>query len=266
MKYLIMLLGIIVLRCCWGGSSDFTLMMHLQNNSSVLKELNGNYNIIQLKNENVLSFKLKINFNKDTKEVSGFSGCNRFFGSYSHSENKLSFGKMGSTRMLCDNEKNNIETSFLKALQKANLIVFNDNGFSLFYNKKLLMIAEKEAFSTDVLSFEYKQHSRNGFQFIKINSKSISVQNKRDGVITKIKCNDEQWKKLIEVFRTIDIKTIPNLEAPSQKRLFDGAAIAKFTVTVNGKSYETQSFDHGNPHSEIENLVKEILSIAQNIE
>jgi hypothetical protein len=33
-----------------------------------------------------------------------------------------------------------------------------------------------------------------------------------------------------------------------------------------GKEYQTQTFDHGNPFEEIQALVKEILSIAQNIE
>ena len=70
----------------------------------------------------------------------------------------------------------------------------------------------------------------------------------------------------MEASENVKFENMPLLEAPSQKRFFDGAAIAKLKVTFDGKTYETPSFDHGNPHPDITNLVKEILSIAQNVE
>ncbi|WP_187388370.1 META domain-containing protein [Seonamhaeicola marinus] len=241
-------------------------MLDSQNNSTAVKDLNGKYNVVHLNDRDVSSYNLNISFNKATQQASGFSGCNRFFGSYSIDGNSLNFGEMGATKMLCQDDKNTIESSFFKALGKANTILFNKSGFSLFQNKKLLLIAEKEQTSFETISFEYSAVSRGSYQFIKLNNKSISFQNTRNGNPQNVICKKEQWTKIINASKSITFKNISNLEAPSQKRLFDGAAIAKLKVIVDGKTYETPSFDHGNPHPEIANLVKEILSLAQNVE
>lgn len=265
MKPILILLSIVTLRCCW-GPSDYQLMLHLQNNSTSLKNLNNSYQIIQLNQEDISSFGLSISFNDSTKQVSGFGGCNRYFGSYSIDGKSLNFSEMGITKILCQEDKNTIESSFFKALRKANTILFNDSGFSIFQNKRLLLVAEKEQTSFKTISFEYSALSRGSYQFIKLNSKSISIQNSRNENPQKATCEKKQWTKIINSSKAITFKNIPNLEAPSQKRLFDGAAIAKLKAIVDGKTYETPSFDHGNPHPEIANLVKEILSLAQNVE
>jgi hypothetical protein len=77
---------------------------------------------------------------------------------------------------------------------------------------------------------------------------------------------EKQWKLLLEMVKKINLETISNLEAPSAKRLYDGAAIGNLTITFNGKRYKSSSFDHGNPPDEIAEIVKEILSISENIE
>ena len=66
--------------------------------------------------------------------------------------------------------------------------------------------------------------------------------------------------------KKIALGTISNLEAPSKNFQFDGAVLAKLTIVYDGVTYQTQPFDHGNPPKEIALLVKEILSISQNIE
>ena len=50
--------------------------------------------------------------------VHGFAGCNNFFSSYKAGEEKLRFGKLGSTKMLCPtDEENEQEKAYLKALK-----------------------------------------------------------------------------------------------------------------------------------------------------
>lgn len=118
----------------------------------------------------------------------------------------------------------------------------------------------------ETLSFEYSAQSRNSYKNIKINKKSISIVNKRDTAPhTKI-CSEVHWNKLLKAIKPIDVENMPNLKAPSENRFFDGAAIARLKIIYDGTTYESQSFDHGNPPKEIELLVKEILSISQNIE
>jgi heat shock protein HslJ len=51
------------------------------------------------------------------KNVSGFSGCNRFRGSYTYADGKLSFGPLASTRMACPPEQMETERKILQLLE-----------------------------------------------------------------------------------------------------------------------------------------------------
>lgn len=118
----------------------------------------------------------------------------------------------------------------------------------------------------DNISIEYTALSRGSYKLIAVNKKTISIINQR-GTEPMIKpCSKENWNSLIDALKTVDIENLPNLKAPSEKRLFDGAAIANLTITYNGNTYKSSSFDHGNPPKDIETVVKEILSISENIE
>ncbi len=121
--------------------------------------------------------------------------------------------------------------------------------------------------STDknTVTFEYSAVSRKSSTLININNKRISVKKNGDLGYTK-QCQKNDWDNLIKNLKTISIKNIRTLEAPSKKRLFDGAAIANLSISYNDSIYKTPSFDHGNPPEEIAKLVKEILSISENIE
>lgn len=52
-------------------------------------------------------------------KVSGFSGCNRFFGGYEQSGDKLSFSALAGTRMACKNDAMKVEQGFLDMLAKV---------------------------------------------------------------------------------------------------------------------------------------------------
>lgn len=51
------------------------------------------------------------------KEVSGFSGCNRFFGSYSYVGGALIFGPLVTTRMACPPDQMETERKVLNLLE-----------------------------------------------------------------------------------------------------------------------------------------------------
>ena len=51
------------------------------------------------------------------RHVSGFSGCNRYMGTYGLKDGKLSFGTLGGTRMACTTPGGQIEGSYLDALE-----------------------------------------------------------------------------------------------------------------------------------------------------
>ena len=70
------------------------------------------------------------------------------------------------------------------------------------------------------------------------------------------------WKKIIDAFQEVDLEGIAALKSPTEKRFYDGAAIANIKITYQGKTYESQAFDHGNPPVEIGKLVNNITVLA----
>ncbi|WP_396602822.1 hypothetical protein [Algibacter sp. R77976] len=118
----------------------------------------------------------------------------------------------------------------------------------------------------DNISLEYTASSRNTYKLVLINKKTISLTTKRGRNPIVKYCNEENWNSIIKLLQPINVETISALEPPSKDHQFDGAAMARLKIIYDGNTYKTQSFDHGNAPEEIEALVKEILSIAENIE
>ncbi|RKT26496.1 META domain-containing protein [Paraburkholderia sp. RAU2J] len=61
---------------------------------------------------------LTLSTSKGQRYASGFSGCNRFMGTYALKDGKLSFGPLAGTRMACMSLGGNIEGAFLDALTR----------------------------------------------------------------------------------------------------------------------------------------------------
>lgn len=116
------------------------------------------------------------------------------------------------------------------------------------------------------ITFEYTALSRGLYNRVVITHSTISIQKKRDSEAVTKTCSKDDWAELMNLLKAIDLKHISKLEAPTQARLYDGAAIAQLTITQENVLFETNSFDHGKPPLEIEDLVKKILSLSENIE
>ena len=110
----------------------------------------------------------------------------------------------------------------------------------------------------------YTTTSRGSFQKITIHNQEVSInKDKNDeglGVTSKI--SDANWSDLVQLFGKLDLEKLSTFEGPTQKRLYDGAAIANLKVTYKEKEYNSASFDHGNPPVEIEDFIKKILLVA----
>ena len=78
----------------------------------------------------------------------------------------------------------------------------------------------------------------------------------------QVKISDADWNELISLFEKTNLEAFPTLKDPTQKRHYDGAAIADLKVRYQDKNYETVNFDHGFPPAEIESLVKKIVALA----
>ena len=75
--------------------------------------------------------KLFVHFKGDGK-LAGHGGCNRFFGEYEISGNKIKIGPVGSTRMACPQPVMDLEMAFFTALETAKTFRRDKAGLMLF--------------------------------------------------------------------------------------------------------------------------------------
>lgn len=116
---------------------------------------------------------------------------------------------------------------------------------------------EKKDIATAVI--EYTANTRGFYQKIVVQDQKYSVSKIRNKELpADLAISNSDWKKIIDAFQEVDLEGFQNLKAPTQKRLYDGAAIADLRITYKGKEYFTPSFDHGNPPDEIKKLVDRI--------
>ena len=114
-------------------------------------------------------------------------------------------------------------------------------------------------------TLQYTATTRGSFLKIIVSNQKATISRDRNGekLPEEITISDKDWKEMIGYFEKIDLKKLPTLKDPTQKRFYDGAAIAHLKIRYQDKNYETTDFDHGFPPAEIEKLVKKIVSLAK---
>jgi PBP1b-binding outer membrane lipoprotein LpoB len=113
------------------------------------------------------------------------------------------------------------------------------------------------------IKVEYKAYSRGFYQVVTIENQMVFITKTRDEKLVAFKIPIADWKSLNMAIQALDLELLSQLKAPTEKRLFDGAAIANLKITKQGKTYESQSFDHGYPPAETEKIVNKILSFVK---
>ena len=113
-------------------------------------------------------------------------------------------------------------------------------------------------------SLWYQATTRGFYEKIWVTKDSITFTNDRNQK-EKIsyKTQDSDWNELMRLVNTIDIKTLPELEAPTAMRHYDGAAIATLSVVHGKDEIISNSFDHGHPPETIESIVNKVLSMKE---
>jgi len=111
----------------------------------------------------------------------------------------------------------------------------------------------------------YTANTRGFYQKITIQNQEISVSSERDssdkGTTSKI--SDADWKELVGFFEKIELDSLSTYKDPTQKRVYDGAAIAELIINYQEKEYQTKNFDHGYPPVEIEKFVNKLVSLVK---
>lgn len=132
--------------------------------------------------------------------------------------------------------------------------------FTIFLTLFLTKGCSNEEFDTAIV--DYEATSRGFYKKIKIEDKKLYVVNDRNEKPTEVALSKKEWNDLVDAFKEINLDGMANLKAPTDKRLYDGAAHANISITVKGKTYTTSGFDHGYPPIEIENLVNKLIFLT----
>ena len=123
-------------------------------------------------------------------------------------------------------------------------------------------VGQKKAVDSSI-KVEYKAYSRGFYQTIRVENQMVFISKNREEKPVAFKLSAAEWNSLILVVNELNLETLSQMKAPTEKRLFDGVAIASFKITKQGKVYESQSFDHGYPPAETEKIVNKMLSFVK---
>lgn len=134
--------------------SIFILVIFTQCNSSKstsdidkIEILEGSYYITHLSGIEVLDHNLTMNFDSIEQSVSGYAGCNRYFGGYTQDNEVLKMNNVAATKMYCQNEiKNKLEDQLLKSLPLVDSIGKMESGVYHLYagTKSILQISKSQ--------------------------------------------------------------------------------------------------------------------------
>ena len=122
--------------------------------------------------------------------------------------------------------------------------------------------SQKKAIGTSIemkdIEIQYEANTRGFYNKLVLNNVTISSTNDRDGKENPIvqKVSEVDLNALIQELNKVDLENLPNLKAPTEKRFYDGAAIANLKIIYKGNTYQTTDFDHGFPPMEIKRVVE----------
>ncbi|MUU79825.1 META domain-containing protein [Winogradskyella endarachnes] len=247
----------------------------MENSKKMEDSLSGTYYITEVEDMDVSSNKITITFDIATNKVTGFAGCNSFFGNYTLEKSTLTFQNIGASKKFCAGTASKTERQFLKALNSIdsfsisdNLISFSaENSVVLKGTSEMILNSKKSELTTykDNTTIKYQATSRASFEYITISKSEIIISEDKTLLKTdKFKTNLKDWEELNKLISTIDPETIHNLTPPSTAHKFDGAPHATLAIILGDVQYMTPTFDHGNPPETIKTLVNKVLSIKEN--
>jgi len=122
--------------------------------------------------------------------------------------------------------------------------------------------SQKKAVGNNVktkdIEIQYEANTRGFYQKLVLKNATISSTKDRNGIENPNvqKVSEVDWNLIMQEINKVDFENLPNLKAPTEKRFYDGAAIANLKIIYKGKTYQTSDFDHGFPPMEIKRVVE----------
>jgi uncharacterized lipoprotein YajG len=81
------------------------------------------------------------------------------------------------------------------------------------------------------------------------------------GEVTNYKnpVDTDEWDDLLIATEKVDLEKLAGIEVPSTNYQSDGAMAATLKITIDGKTYQSPTFDHDNPPAAIKEIINDII-------
>ena len=110
----------------------------------------------------------------------------------------------------------------------------------------------------------YQALSRGFYLNVEIKGNKMTIIRERESLGKDYVLSNADFKEISRLYQKVTLKELNDYKAPTEKRFYDGAAIGNLTVNYQGKVYNSQGFDHGNPPVEIAEFINKIVSFTEN--
>ena len=116
---------------------------------------------------------------------------------------------------------------------------------------------------SDKISFEYEAITRGSYKKVIVKQDTVITIKDRDlkDVVTAGLKNGE-WNSLLKSLESVKLEGLNKIKVPSVIHQVDAAPIANLKVIRGDKTYQSKSFDHGNPPQEIKDVVNKIMAAS----
>ncbi len=116
---------------------------------------------------------------------------------------------------------------------------------------------------SEEISFEYVALTRGAYKKIIVKQDTVITIHDREmkNVMTKGLKNGD-WNKLLAELDKVNAENISELKAPSNRSHADAALAASLKIIRKDKTYESSTFDHGNPPTELREIVSTIIAVS----
>lgn len=116
---------------------------------------------------------------------------------------------------------------------------------------------------SDKISLEYEAITRGSYKKVIVKQDTVITIKDRamDNVVTKPLRNGE-WNSMLKSLETVNLDGLSEIKPPSVMHQVDGAPIANLKVIRGNKTYQSSSFDHGNPPQEIKDVVEKMITAS----
>jgi len=117
--------------------------------------------------------------------------------------------------------------------------------------------------NADLVSFEYEAMTRGNYKKVIVTRDSIiTIKDREMRDVVKNPISTAQWESLTEALDKVNLEGMKALKAPSNRSHVDAALAAYLKVIKAEETYNSSTFDHGNPPAEIKPLVDKIVAVS----